>query len=60
MGVLPKAARALAFAWWAILLARGVLPALFAIAMGVLVAAVEHGESLTVPLAVAGEVFVLR
>ncbi len=38
----------------------GVLPALFAIAMGVLVAAVEHGESLTVPLAVAGEVFVLR
>ena len=59
LGVLPSAARALAYAWWAILVARGLLPALFAIAMGVLVAAVERGESLAVPLWVAGAVFVL-
>src|SRR5437667_449211 len=35
--VLPKADRLLAVAWWLILVLRGVLPALFAIAMGVLV-----------------------
>ena len=31
-GVLPKASSALAIAWWIVLLLRGVLPALFAIA----------------------------
>ena len=30
-GVLPRAARSLAIAWWFVLLLRGVLPALFAI-----------------------------
>ena len=44
--VLPKAAPALASAWWVVLLLRGALPALFAIAMGVLVGAVQHGDSL--------------
>ena len=39
--VLPKADRVLAVAWWTVLVARGVLPALFAIAMGVLVGAVQ-------------------
>ena len=34
--VLPKADRVLAVAWWAVLLLRGTLPALFAIAMGAL------------------------
>ena len=56
---LPKADGLLAFAWWAVLLLRGVLPPLFAIAMGALVAAVQHGEALTAPLAVGGLVFVL-
>ena len=36
--VLPKADRRLAFVWWAVVLLHGILPALFAIAMGVLVA----------------------
>ena len=57
--VLPKADRPLAFAWWLALLLRGVLPAVFAIAMGVLVGAVQRGESLAAPLGVAGAVFVL-
>ena len=38
--VLPKADSALAIAWWVVLLLRGVLPAFFGIAMGLLVAAV--------------------
>jgi ABC-type bacteriocin/lantibiotic exporter with double-glycine peptidase domain len=57
--VLLRADRGLAFAWWAILLLRGVLPAGFAVAMGALVAAVQRGESLATPLAVVGVVFVL-
>ena len=58
-GVLPKAAPGLALAWWFVLLLRGVLPAAFAIAMGVLVGAVQHGSSLERPLAFAGAIFVL-
>ncbi len=58
-GVLPKAAPALAAAWWALLLVRGALPAAFAIAMGVLVGAVQGGDSAAGPLAFAGVVFVL-
>jgi ATP-binding cassette subfamily B protein len=57
--VLPKADRPLAFAWWFGLLLRGVLPAVFAVAMGVLVGAVQRGDSLAAPLAMAGVVFVL-
>jgi ATP-binding cassette, subfamily B, bacterial len=57
--VLPKADRALATVWWAVLLLRGVLPAMFAIAMGVLVAAVERGDSLVNGLTFVGIVFVL-
>jgi ATP-binding cassette, subfamily B, bacterial len=57
--VLPKADPGLAAAWWAVLLLRGILPAGFAIAMGVLVGAVERGHSLSGPLAFAGAVFVL-
>lgn len=58
-GVLPSADRALAVAWWAVLLLRGILPALFAIAMGLLVGAVEHRESLVAPLAAVGGIFVM-
>src|SRR6266478_4817874 len=58
-GVLPKAAPGLAAGWWAALLLRGILPAAFSIAMGVLVAAVQHGHPLAGPLALAGTIFVL-
>ena len=58
-GVLPKAAPGLAMAWWFVLFLRGALPAAFAIAMGVLVAAVQRGEPLAGPLAFVGTVFVL-
>jgi len=57
--VLPKADRALAGAWWVVLVLRGILPALFGIAMGLLVAAVQQGTGLAAPLAFAGTVFVL-
>ena len=56
---LPRAAPALALAWWIALLLRGTLPAVFAVAMGVLVSAVQRGEPLTGPLAFAGIVFVV-
>jgi ABC-type multidrug transport system fused ATPase/permease subunit len=58
-GVLPRADRTLTAAWWAVLILRGALPAIFAIAMGVLVAAVQHGSSLAAPLALTGTVFIL-
>jgi ATP-binding cassette, subfamily B, bacterial len=57
--VLPTAAGPLAAVWWVVLVLRGVLPAVFAIAMGVLVASVERGEQLGGPLALVGVVFVL-
>ncbi len=56
---LPRADRPLAGAWWGVLVLRGLLPAVFAIAMGLLVAAVEGGGALGAPLALAGAVFVL-
>lgn len=57
--VLPRADRVTAFLWWAVLILRGVLPAGFAIAMGMLVGAVQSRASLTAPLALFGSVFVL-
>ncbi|MBI3403538.1 MAG: ABC transporter ATP-binding protein [Acidobacteria bacterium] len=57
--VLPKADAGLAAAWWTALLLRGILPAAFAIAMGVLVGAVQRGSALAGPLALAGTIFVL-
>ena len=57
--VLPRAAPGLAAAWWTVLLLRGILPAAFAIAMGVLVGAVQHGHPLAGPLTFAGAIFVL-
>jgi ATP-binding cassette subfamily B protein len=56
---LPKAAPGLAAAWWTVLLLRGILPAAFGIAMGMLVGAVQRGDALAVPLASAGVIFVL-
>jgi ABC-type multidrug transport system fused ATPase/permease subunit len=57
--VLPKADTGLAVAWWAVLILRGLLPAGFALAMGVLVGAVQRGDALGGPLALVGIVFVL-
>src|SRR5215472_3504784 len=56
---LPKADLGLSVAWWTILLLRGVLPAAFAIAMGVLVGAVQRGGPLVGPLVLVGTIFVL-
>lgn len=73
-GVLPKADASLAVLWWTVLIVRGVLPALFGIAMGWLVGAVQRSASvassatgivegragdLAAPLALAGAVFIL-
>ena len=58
-GALPKADRFLAIAWWVVLILRGVLPAAFAIAMGVLVAAVQRGGGLGNALTLVGVVFIL-
>jgi ABC-type multidrug transport system fused ATPase/permease subunit len=58
-GVLPKADCGLALAWWVALILRGVLPAAFAIAMGVLVGAVHRGGGLAAPLTLVGVVFIL-
>ncbi len=58
-GVLPKADALLAALWWLALLLRGVLPALFAVSMGVLVGAVQRGANMAGALTFVGGVFVL-
>jgi len=58
-GVLSQADRALAIVWWTLLVVRGLLPALFAIAMGGLIGAVQRGGDLAAPLGLVGVVFVL-
>jgi ATP-binding cassette, subfamily B, bacterial len=57
--VLPRADRGLAVVWWMILILRGILPATFAIAMGLVVRSVQGGGRLMGPLLFAGVVFVL-
>jgi ATP-binding cassette, subfamily B, bacterial len=57
--VLPRADGPLAAAWWTLLILRGLLPALFALAMGALVGAAERHDSLATWLAIVGVVFVL-
>ncbi len=56
---LSRADRPMAVGWWSLLAVRGLLPAGFSIATGVLVAAIEHRGSLAVPLTVAGVLFIL-
>jgi ABC-type multidrug transport system fused ATPase/permease subunit len=58
-GVLPKADHGMAIVWWVALVLRGVLPAVFAVATGLLVGAAQRGDNLSGPLAIAGTVFVL-
>jgi ABC-type multidrug transport system fused ATPase/permease subunit len=55
---LPRADRRLATIWFGVLLLRGVLPAVFVVATGILVAAVEAGRDLAGPLILTGVVFV--
>ena len=59
LAILPRANPLLAAIWWTVLVLRSLLPALFAVAMGLLVGAVEAGAGLAWPLAGAGAVFVL-
>jgi ABC-type transport system involved in cytochrome bd biosynthesis fused ATPase/permease subunit len=56
---LSRADRPMATGWWSLLGVRGLLPAGFSIATGVLVGAIGHRASLAVPLIVVGVLFVL-
>jgi ABC-type multidrug transport system fused ATPase/permease subunit len=51
--------RVLSASWWMLILVRGALPALFTLAMGALVGAVENGRPLAGALALAGIVFIV-
>jgi ATP-binding cassette subfamily B protein len=55
---LPKADRPLTIAWWALLALRGVTPALFAVATGIVVNQVQHHRSATAGVALAGISFI--
>jgi ABC-type multidrug transport system fused ATPase/permease subunit len=57
--VLPRADAFLTIAWWLVLVVRGILPAVFAIAMGGLVSAVQNGTSFRDSLTLVGIAFVL-
>jgi ATP-binding cassette, subfamily B, bacterial len=50
--------RRLAAAWWGLLVVRGLLPACFAVAAGVLVAAVQRGSGVPAPLLAVAIVFI--
>ena len=56
---LKRADPAMATGWWSLLTLRGLLPAGFSIASGVLVAAIQHHQDLGVALAVVGILFIL-
>src|SRR5581483_3634526 len=58
LAVFGRAASRLTALWWGFIVLRGLLPPLFAIAMGALVAAVQHHGSLTLPLTALGAVFI--
>jgi ABC-type multidrug transport system fused ATPase/permease subunit len=55
---LPRAHGPLTLLWWTIVVLHGVVPALFAISTGVLVAAAERGDNLAGPLAFVGVLFI--
>jgi ABC-type multidrug transport system fused ATPase/permease subunit len=57
--VLGCADRPLTWAWWAVLVLRGLLPATFAVAMGFLVGAVQRGAPLVAPLGFIALIFFL-
>ena len=55
---LSLAAPSLAAVWWMLLALRGVMPAAFAIAMGWLIASVQHGSAIGPPLSSLSAVFI--
>jgi ATP-binding cassette subfamily B protein len=55
--VLPRADARLTTLWWVLLVLRGVLPAIFAIAIGVVVGAVQDERSLVGPMVAMGVTF---
>jgi fatty acid desaturase len=57
-GILMRADRTLAVAWWVVLMLRGLLPAVFTVAIGGLVGAVQRGDDLVAPLVLVGALFV--
>jgi anti-sigma-K factor RskA len=57
--VLPKADPALAAVWWALIILSGALPAVFAVAIGLTVNAVEESKPVATSLALTGAAFVL-
>jgi ATP-binding cassette subfamily B protein len=57
--VLPKADPMLATVWWVLLMLNGAMPAIFAVAIGVTVGAVQQARPVGGPLALTGLVFVL-
>jgi ATP-binding cassette, subfamily B, bacterial len=57
--VLPKVHPTMGGTWWGLILMKGALPTVFAIAMGIIVRSVQSGDSLTAPLIFGGTVFVL-
>ena len=58
-GTLPKADPVLATVWWALLILNGVLPAVFAVAIGATVGAVEEARPVAAALVLTGVLFVL-
>lgn len=58
MAMLPKADPILASFWWGLLIGRGILPALFAVGMGLLIGAVQSGSGILIALTVVAVLFV--
>jgi ABC-type multidrug transport system fused ATPase/permease subunit len=56
---LARADRVKATGWWTLLGLRGLLPAGFSVATGVLVAGIQHRSSLAIPLIVVAVLFIL-
>src|SRR6266851_9708572 len=54
-----RADRPMAAGWWSLLVLRGLLPAAFSVATGLLVGTLQRHGSVAVPLAVVGVVFLL-
>jgi ATP-binding cassette, subfamily B, bacterial len=57
--VLPRAAGSFAWAWWGLILLRGILPGLFTVSIGRMVTAVSGRGSLVGPLVAVSTAFVV-
>ena len=55
---LPKADRPLTIAFWVVLVLRGVLPALFAVATGVIIGELQHHQSTVIGVTAAAVTFI--